>query len=126
MDAALDPRCEVLLAFEMNGKPLPLDHGFPVRVIVPGVAGARNVKWLGRIAVSKKESDKLWQARDYKAFSPSATPETVDYDRAAPIHEMPVNSAITTPASGSKVSLQDEEVLLKGLGKERVGGGGGS
>lgn len=31
----------------MNGETLPRDHGFPVRVIVPGVVGARNVKWLG-------------------------------------------------------------------------------
>ena len=44
---ALDPKADVLLAYEMNGEPIPLDHGFPVRVIVPGVVGARNVKWLG-------------------------------------------------------------------------------
>lgn len=40
---------DVILAFEMNGEPIPRDHGFPVRVIVPGVVGARNVKWLGKI-----------------------------------------------------------------------------
>lgn len=44
---ALDPRSDVILAYEMNGEAIPLDHGFPVRVIVPGVVGARNVKWLG-------------------------------------------------------------------------------
>ncbi len=38
---------EVLLAYEMNGAPLTPDHGFPVRVLVPGVSGARSVKWLG-------------------------------------------------------------------------------
>lgn len=43
----MDPRADVLLAYEMNGKPIPKDHGFPIRVIVPGVVGARNVKWLG-------------------------------------------------------------------------------
>ena len=46
---ALDPKSDVLLAYEMNGEPIPLDHGFPVRVIVPGVVGARNVKWLGNL-----------------------------------------------------------------------------
>lgn len=43
----LNPYSDVILAYEMNGEPLPPDHGFPVRIIVPGVVGARNVKWLG-------------------------------------------------------------------------------
>lgn len=43
---AMDPRADVILAYEMNGAPLSRDHGFPIRVIVPGVVGARNVKWL--------------------------------------------------------------------------------
>lgn len=44
---AMDPRADVILAYEMNGQTIPRDHGFPIRVIVPGVVGARNVKWLG-------------------------------------------------------------------------------
>ena len=36
----------------MNGQPLPRDHGFPLRVIVPGVVGARNVKWVQKIVLS--------------------------------------------------------------------------
>ena len=51
---AFDPRKDVLLAFEMNGEPLPMDHGYPIRVIVPGIVGARNVKWLRKIVLSKK------------------------------------------------------------------------
>lgn len=43
----MDSRADIILAYEMNEQPIPRDHGFPIRVIVPGVVGARNVKWLG-------------------------------------------------------------------------------
>lgn len=66
----MDPRGDVILAYEMNGVPLPRDHGYPLRVIVPGVVGARNVKWLGRILISTKESDSHWQQGDYKGRKP--------------------------------------------------------
>lgn len=46
---AVDPKGDVLLAFEMNGEPIPRDHGFPIRAVVPGVVGARNVKWLDKV-----------------------------------------------------------------------------
>jgi DMSO/TMAO reductase YedYZ molybdopterin-dependent catalytic subunit len=42
-------RDEVLLAYEMNGAPLPPQHGFPLRLVVPGWYGMTNVKWLERI-----------------------------------------------------------------------------
>lgn len=45
---AVDKRGDVILAYEMNGQPIPRDHGYPIRVIVPGIVGARNVKWLGK------------------------------------------------------------------------------
>jgi DMSO/TMAO reductase YedYZ molybdopterin-dependent catalytic subunit len=47
LDDAL--RGEVLLAYEMNGEPLPPQHGFPLRLVVPGWYGMTNVKWLSRI-----------------------------------------------------------------------------
>lgn len=52
IDEALRP--EVLLAWELNGIPLPLQHGFPLRVIVPGWYGMTQVKWLQRITVLDK------------------------------------------------------------------------
>lgn len=51
IEKALDPHGDVILAYEMNGEPIPRDHGYPVRVIVPGVVGARNVKWLGKLYI---------------------------------------------------------------------------
>ena len=46
---------------EVVRRALPLDHGFPVRVVVPGVTGARSVKWLSRIIASRDESGSHWQ-----------------------------------------------------------------
>ena len=51
-EKALHP--DTLLAYGMNGELLPRDHGFPLRALVPGWVGSTNVKWLGRIVVSKQ------------------------------------------------------------------------
>ena len=45
---------DTLLAFAMNGSPLPDDHGFPVRAIVPGWVGNHSVKWVGSIEVAEE------------------------------------------------------------------------
>ncbi|KAJ0068551.1 hypothetical protein NL108_009660, partial [Boleophthalmus pectinirostris] len=105
---------DCLLAYEMNGEELPLDHGFPIRVIVPGTVGARNVKWLGKIIISDVESSSHWQQNDYKGFSPCTDWDTVDYKTAPAIQELPIQSAITVPADGATVDRSDEEVTLKG------------
>lgn len=109
---AMDPEAEVLLAYEMNGQPLPRDHGFPVRVVVPGVVGARNVKWLAKVSVESEESHSHWQRRDYKGFSPSVDWDTVNFDLAPSIQELPVQSAITQPQDGATV--ESGEVTIKG------------
>ena len=60
METALDPRAGVLLAYEMNGAPLTPDHGYPLRLVVPGHIGVRQCKWLGRLIVSDKEAQGVW------------------------------------------------------------------
>ncbi|KAM4055996.1 oxidoreductase molybdopterin binding domain-containing protein [Hirsutella rhossiliensis] len=90
---AIDPQGDVLLAYSMNDTPLPPDHGFPLRAIVPGHVAARSVKWLSQITLSDEESTSQWQRRDYKCFGPNET--KVDWDAAPAIQEMPVQSAIT-------------------------------
>ena len=57
IEKAMDPRGDVILAYEMNGEPIPRDHGFPIRAVVPGVVGARNVKWLGMKLLSSVRSN---------------------------------------------------------------------
>ena len=94
LPAALDPRGDVLLAMRMNGEPIPRDHGFPLRAVVPGCVAARSVKWLSKILVSDEESPSQWQRRDYKCFGPNVGANP-DWDSAPAIQEMPVTSAIT-------------------------------
>lgn len=48
---------EVLLAYELNGAPLPAEHGFPVRLVVPGYYGTNSVKWLWRLHVSDRRAE---------------------------------------------------------------------
>lgn len=55
----------------MNREDLPKDHGFPLRVIVPGHVGARNVKWIESITIAPEESDTHWQRKDYKLVPPN-------------------------------------------------------
>ena len=47
---------DVVLAYEMNGQELPVEHGYPVRVVVPGHVGIRNVKWVKDIILSPDEA----------------------------------------------------------------------
>jgi nitrate reductase (NAD(P)H) len=68
---AMDPTNDVILAYEMNDVPLPPDHGHPLRVIIPGYVGGRNVKWLKKIWISDKENDShyhIWDNRVLPAF----------------------------------------------------------
>uniref|UniRef100_L7MAC1 Sulfite oxidase n=1 Tax=Rhipicephalus pulchellus TaxID=72859 RepID=L7MAC1_RHIPC len=111
---ALDPKGDVLLAYEMNGKELPRDHGFPLRAIVPGVVGARNVKWLSRIQLSPTESESHWQQNDYKGFCPSTDWDTVDFKSAPAIQELPITSVVCRPLEGDAVTPVDGKIQVKG------------
>ena len=79
----------------MNGEPLPIRHGFPVRVIVPGVSGCRSVKWLDQISVQLEESTNLYQKYDYKRLPPEATDAKAAesyWDVTPALMDMPINS----------------------------------
>lgn len=70
VDDAMRP--EVLIAWEMNGAPLPLGHGAPVRLIVPGWYGIANVKWLTSIHVQDSRLMGRFMARDYVTLTQAA------------------------------------------------------
>ena len=62
-----------LLAWEMNGQPLPEPHGNPVRVLVPGHWGETNVKWLSEIELLDEEADGYWEKRGWHGTGPVNT-----------------------------------------------------
>jgi sulfane dehydrogenase subunit SoxC len=66
---------DTLLVFAMNGEPLPPDHGFPVRVLVPGWVGVANVKWVDRIEVSEEPLYSDWNTKTYVLVGEGYRPE---------------------------------------------------
>jgi sulfite oxidase len=96
---------EVLLVYEMNGKPLAPEHGAPLRLLVPGFAGVRSIKWLAAITVQDTASDGFIQAHEYKLYPPDKTQETANPKEGMTINEMPLNSAICEPADHAKVAV---------------------
>jgi sulfite oxidase len=110
MTKAMSP--EVLLVFAMNGDDLAPEHGFPLRVVVPGYAGVRSAKWLAAITVQEAPSSNHMQQRDYKLLPPDMTADTVDWSKGVTINEMPLTSAICSPAAGA--TLAAGPVTLQG------------
>ena len=120
VEKAIDKRGDVLLAYEMNGQPLPRDHGYPLRVLVPGHVAARSVKWVNKIILSDEESYSQWQRRDYKCFGPNEG-KNPDWDRAVSIQEMPVQSAMTTLTEVPRNRLSDNRLAqVYGLEEDSV------
>jgi DMSO/TMAO reductase YedYZ molybdopterin-dependent catalytic subunit len=56
---------EVMLAYELDGKPLPREHGAPVRVVIPEMYGYKNVKWVERIELVARPGSGYWEQRGY-------------------------------------------------------------
>ena len=101
LSKALSP--EVLLAWEMNGGPLPSLHGGPVRVVVPGFIGARSVKWITFVTVQDEPSDNYFQAQVYHLLPADADPDTADPSTGIPLSSVAVNSEILVPDDGTSI-----------------------
>jgi DMSO/TMAO reductase YedYZ molybdopterin-dependent catalytic subunit len=83
-------RDEVLLVYEINGQPLPPQHGFPVRLIVPGWYGMTHVKWLRSITVTDRPFDGYQQATAYHF-------RTVQGESGAPVTRMLPRALMVPP-----------------------------
>jgi sulfite oxidase len=116
---------DVLLAYSMNGDDIPPEHGYPLRVIVPGHVGVRSVKHLKQIRLSPIEVDGPWQrGMAYKGFGPSRkNTNGLDVSKLVSLQEQPVQSAVTVPAQNTKVQAEDI-ITIKGYAYS--GGGKGS
>jgi sulfite oxidase len=94
---------DVLLAWEMNGEPLPPVHGAPVRVVVPGYIGARSVKWIERIILQEHPSDNYFQATAYRLL-PAETRQAGPGDGLS-LGALAVNAAILRPDNGQTLPV---------------------
>ncbi|RLN50921.1 hypothetical protein BBJ28_00023716 [Nothophytophthora sp. Chile5] len=111
---ALDPSCDVLVAWKANGELLTPDHGFPVRLIIPGHIGGRMVKWLSRIHVSDHESTNHHHIMDNRVLPSHLTAETATAEgwwSKSPyaIMELNVNAAMIEPGHDERLAFSEDD-----------------
>ena len=107
---------ETLIAFAMNGEPLPRLHGGPLRIVAPGYPGSAWQKWLDRISLHAQEHDgEKMRGTDYRMpISPVRPGEALDPANFAVITDMPVKSLITRPTSGFTITA-GEAIAVSGF-----------
>jgi DMSO/TMAO reductase YedYZ molybdopterin-dependent catalytic subunit len=107
---------EAMLAYEMNGEPLPMLNGFPLRLVVPGYFGTYWVKHLSEITVLDQPFSGFWMDSAYRVpdnvcacVEPGAVPK-----QTRPITRFNVRSFITSLADGASLA-RDREVTVRGI-----------
>lgn len=125
LNQATNPAADVLLAYEMNGETLNRDHGYPLRGIVPGVIGARSVKWLDAINIIAEECQGFFMQMDYKMFPPSVNWDNINWSTRRPQMDFPVQCVICSfedvdVVKHRKVTINGYAVSGGGRGIERV------
>jgi sulfite dehydrogenase len=101
---------DALLVWEMNGTPLPLAHGGPLRLVVPGYSGINNIKYVRRLAFTASETDAKIMSHGYRVTPPGGKAEPSQPS----VLEMSVKSWINSPAPDSS-SLAAGAVLIHGV-----------
>lgn len=95
---------ETLLAYEMNGEPLPVLHGFPLRAVVPGWAGDSWTKWVTEVTALEGEFDGFFMKTAYRyPVRPVAPGAAVDPKDMAPVESLRVKSVIASPLDGTRI-----------------------
>jgi sulfite oxidase len=114
LEKAIEPH--TLIAFAMNGEPLPAIHGAPVRLLVPGWSGSASQKWLTRIQLREVEHDgQGMKGTSYRLPVVPIVPGTDHKGEGFRILEsMPVKSLITSPADGTRAPAGTRELDVRG------------
>jgi sulfane dehydrogenase subunit SoxC len=94
---------DVLLAYELNGQPLPAEHGFPLRLVVPGFYGTNSVKWLYRMTLAGRRAESLFTTRLYND-SAQAT-EAATTVPPSPAWAVEPESVIVAPSPEEQLAL---------------------
>lgn len=112
LEAMTDDR-NALIAVGMNGLPLPPEHGFPVRLVVPGLYGyVSATKWLTELKVTRFDADEgYWTPRGWSARGPIKTASRIDVPRAG---------SVTPPADGNVVVAGVAWAQHRGISKVEV------
>jgi DMSO/TMAO reductase YedYZ molybdopterin-dependent catalytic subunit len=111
MDIAM--RDDVLVAWAMNDEPLPILHGFPLRIVVPGWFSTYWVKMLATIEVLTGEDESYYVAESYRLPAKPVTPADKDF-ATIPVTTMPPRAFITSHADGDTVA-KGEPLVLEGI-----------
>lgn len=125
MNAAFD----VIIAYEANGEVLQPDHGYPVRLIIPGYIGGRMIKWLAEINVIEHETTNHYHYHDNRILPPHITAEESLkgnwwYKPEYIFNELNINSAMSAPDHNETLSIAkniDKEYAVTGY--SYTGGG---
>lgn len=100
---------DVLVSYELNGKPLSAEHGFPARLFIPGFYGTNSVKWLNRITVSNTRASGIFVNELYNDY-----PRLIRNDACVarePTWSVPPDSIIVFPNEGMEVSFEDAHIF---------------
>jgi nitrate reductase (NAD(P)H) len=107
---AMNPMYDVLVAYEANGERLQPDHGYPVRIIIPGYIGGRMIKWLAQINIIDHETKNHYHYHDNRILPPHVTAEESLtgnwwYKPEYIFNELNINSAISKPDNNETLSI---------------------
>ena len=129
---------DCILAYEMNGKPLPREHGYPVRLIVPGWYGVNNVKWVDELKImdsmmvegslDRPGEHAFWQQVAYRLHPQGIEPDTNEVANTGDTWDQLENgvkypytfdtnvmSVIGTPDGESNIPAQSEPIEVRGV-----------